>query len=111
MNHHAYWDTFFTTLGFEYYNYDNVKFLKNIKFSSCIVFEMLRTYVSIWITNAFSVYNMVKQALSILWVYHINEFLKWNKMKGHDYILCLFCAKWDRNTKLKKVSENRLDKK
>ncbi len=32
-------------------------------------------------------------------------------MKGHDYTLCLFCAKWDNNINFKKKSETRLEKK
>jgi hypothetical protein len=32
-------------------------------------------------------------------------------MKGYDFTLCLLCAKWDSSTKLRKVSESRLEKK
>jgi len=31
-------------------------------------------------------------------------------MKGHDYTLCLLYAKWDNNTKRRKMSESRLEK-
>jgi len=33
------------------------------------------------------------------------------KLKGHNYTLCLLCVKWDNPTKLRKVSENRLENK
>ncbi len=32
-------------------------------------------------------------------------------MKGHNYTLCLLCAKWDINTNSKKMNETRLEKK
>jgi hypothetical protein len=53
--------------------------LSKLSFYLCR-FKMLRTYFSIWITNAFCVYNMVKHALNTLWGSHRNEFLKWKVM-------------------------------
>jgi hypothetical protein len=49
-----------------------LSFSKILSFFSCSL-EMLRTYFSIWTTNAFNVCNMVKHALNILWVNHIND--------------------------------------
>jgi hypothetical protein len=53
----------------------------------------------------------------ILWYgkRRLNCFLRklqeWNsKMKGYDSTLCVFCTKWDNNTKSRKVSEIRLKK-
>jgi len=31
-------------------------------------------------------------------------------MKGHDYILCLLCAKWNNNITSRKMNESRLEK-
>jgi len=96
-------DTHF--LEFEYFNYDNVKPSKN-RFFLC-KFEALRTCFSIWITTTF--YDMVKDVLKILWGIHRNGYE--SKMKGYDSTLCVFCTKWDNNTKSRKVSQIRLKEK
>jgi hypothetical protein len=74
--------------------------LSKVSFSLCR-FETLKKKFKIWITNAFCVCNMVKHALNILWgAIRIKELSK---------LICLFCAKWDNNTKLRQMSESELE--
>jgi hypothetical protein len=78
--------------------------LSKVSFFLCR-FKAVKFYFNIWSTNALFVCNMVKHALSIIWRAIIII-----KIKGHDYILYLFCAKWDNNAKLSKMSESELEK-